>query len=287
MLSEYPLSVPPGAGWFLVIILLPLLFLSPVIWADLKRKPKAARAVMSVFLIGIVLLMVFLIIVSPVMTKAVIDDGELTVRTPPYATIRLEREEIRAAYVADWRETTELMPVVRTGGTAMGTYKTGHFRLENGADAVLMTATSRVLVLDVGSRFILVAPDNFDAFVQEFGERVMIPDPVPPADIAASTDVKPMRGLPVGTRLVFVFIGLALLGVGYLIRFKKMLWLLSGYDESRVKDKEAMARFGGNFAASIGLALILMQFLDIKVFIFFIIAIIPVGIFAVYKMNTL
>ncbi|MBG9546286.1 DUF3784 domain-containing protein [Cytobacillus firmus] len=54
----------------------------------------------------------------------------------------------------------------------------------------------------------------------------------------------------------FIVIGLILLILGYLIGVKKQTWLLSGFNQQRVSDKDKLAKLVGVYNIVMGLLLI-------------------------------
>ncbi|MBC7115350.1 MAG: hypothetical protein PWR13_1225 [Archaeoglobi archaeon] len=120
---------------------------------------------------GVLALCVYLLILAPLQTSVKVGEGFLELNIPPYASKKIEREEVLRAYVVDWKENESLKPVLRTGGVSFLSYKAGWFRLKNGASALLMTSSSRVLCLELEDELILIAPDNFEKFIDEVNNR--------------------------------------------------------------------------------------------------------------------
>jgi len=131
---------------------------------------------------------------------------------------------------------------------------------------------------------LLLAPDDFDAFFEEFEQRVVSLESAPLAELAVTALVE-VPGMPLIARIVFLAVGFFLILLGYLIRYKKMLFLLSGYDERKVKDKDALAYFAVNFVMLIGAAMFIVQFFNLPGIIIFGVAMIPLSVYAIYKMN--
>ena len=284
ILSTYPLSMPQEAAWLSSVILLVVLVAVPLVWWQTRGRSSAAAAVNVTVMAAVAVLIFYLTVIAPRQTGVAIGDGLLQVNTPPYARLEISRQEILAAYLADWQEVAALAPALRTGGAAIADYRTGNFRLRNGTGAVIMATGSRVLVLRLADLFVLLSPDDFDAFLEEFEQRVVSLEPVPLAELAATALVEP-PGMPLIARIVFLATGLLLILLGCLIRFRKMLFLLSGYDERKVKDKDALAYFAGNFVMLIGAAMLAVQFFDLRGIIIFGVTMIPLSIYAIYKMN--
>lgn len=287
MLTQYSLGMPQGAERVLYLLPVVLLVLSPLLWKEMKKKDRISRAIISVILAGVFMLVLYLSYFAPRLTKATIGDGFIEIRTPPAGNLRIERGEIKTAFIADWQEEASLQPIYRTFGSSIGSYKTGRFRLRSGDDALLMTNSSRVLVIQTGRVFALLAPDNFAAFIREFSERVTsvtsIPSDLPPV---SAEPVRP-PGMPGAVKAILILSGLLVFFLGWLVRFKKMLHLLSGYDERKVKDKDALARFAGNFVMLIGVSLAATVLFDARGIIIFSVALLPVSVWAIIKMNKL
>ncbi|MBS3982899.1 MAG: hypothetical protein KGZ41_03785, partial [Dethiobacter sp.] len=171
-MTTYPLSMPQEAAWLSSVILLVVLVAVPLVWWQTRGRSGAAAALAVTIMAAVAVLIFYLIVIAPRLTNVAVGDGLLQVNTPPYVRLEISRQEILAAYLADWQEVAALAPVLRTGGTAIADYRTGNFQLRNGAEAVIMATGSRVLVLRLAERFVLLAPDDFDAFLEEFAQRV-------------------------------------------------------------------------------------------------------------------
>ncbi|MCS3924781.1 DUF3784 domain-containing protein [Methanosalsum natronophilum] len=62
-------------------------------------------------------------------------------------------------------------------------------------------------------------------------------------------------------QLIFLFSGLMLIILGYLIAFKKKMCLISGYNENKVKNKHGLAKLVGYFTIILGLMTAIMPIL--------------------------
>lgn len=60
-----------------------------------------------------------------------------------------------------------------------------------------------------------------------------------------------------------IFIGVLLVGLAYLIGVKKMTWLLSGFNERRVKNKEKLAYILGLYNLFVGIMFLAGGFIPI------------------------
>lgn len=64
--------------------------------------------------------------------------------------------------------------------------------------------------------------------------------------------------------LNLLIIGLVFLLIGFLVGVKKYTWLLAGYNEKRVEDKEKLARLVGGTFALVGVGLLICGFIGLK-----------------------
>lgn len=62
--------------------------------------------------------------------------------------------------------------------------------------------------------------------------------------------------------LHLVFIGIIMFVLAYLVGVKKMTWLLSGYNQHRVRDKDKLAKIVGTYNFIAGVLFIAASFLD-------------------------
>lgn len=63
--------------------------------------------------------------------------------------------------------------------------------------------------------------------------------------------------------MILTVMGLIFIVMGYLVGVKKMVWLLAGYNQARVTDKNKLANLVGGTFALLGLAILLISFLSI------------------------
>jgi hypothetical protein len=98
--------------------------------------------------------------------------GSVRVQAPPYFDINITSSQIERAYVVnltDWNVSI----TARTGGTALGSFRSGYFKLSNGASAELLTTgqSNLVLVLNSGA-YVILGPEDFQAFLVAFDQSV-------------------------------------------------------------------------------------------------------------------
>lgn len=136
---------------------------------SLRRIPRSQRIAVSAFVVLVTLavggLGVFFL-AGELRTGVVVGD-QMVVETPPFASISVERSDIiRAHTVVDRAQEPDLTIAIRTNGTAMGSYLTGNFRLEDGRSAVLMLSGPACVVIELKDRVLLLAPDDLNGFVR-------------------------------------------------------------------------------------------------------------------------
>ncbi|WP_339176092.1 DUF3784 domain-containing protein [Solibacillus sp. FSL R5-0691] len=61
-----------------------------------------------------------------------------------------------------------------------------------------------------------------------------------------------------------VIIGVIFLVLGYLVGVKKLTWLLAGYNEKRVKDKNKLAVLVGGTFALLGIGIVISGFAGVQ-----------------------
>ncbi|WP_251552522.1 DUF3784 domain-containing protein [Neobacillus muris] len=60
----------------------------------------------------------------------------------------------------------------------------------------------------------------------------------------------------------FFMIGIILLVLAYLVGVKKQTWLLSGFNQRRVKDQDKLAKLVGFYNGLMGAAMLIAAFID-------------------------
>jgi|Deesub1362A_J573_1020465.scaffolds.fasta_scaffold00035_27 hypothetical protein len=119
---------------------------------------------------AVMVLWVYLSFIAPAQTRVVVGDA-LEVHTPPYARETVEQAEILGAFVVDWQDDQSFQPKRKINGAAFGGYRAGRFKLKNGSHAVIMAAGTKVLVIELEDKYLLLAPDDFDGLVAELNRR--------------------------------------------------------------------------------------------------------------------
>jgi hypothetical protein len=165
-LAEFYLTPPLGLvllDWgvlgFLVVTILVLAFRS-----------KGIQRLLGLVITGAVMAGWVYLSFIPAQPRVVVGEV-LEVHTPPYARVTAAPAEILGAFVVDWRDERSFRPKWRTGGVAFGGYRVGRFKLENGSPAVIMASGTKVLVIELEDKYLLLAPDDFDGLVAEVNRR--------------------------------------------------------------------------------------------------------------------
>jgi Domain of unknown function (DUF3784) len=60
----------------------------------------------------------------------------------------------------------------------------------------------------------------------------------------------------------FIVTGIILLALAFLIGVKKQTWILSGFNQRRVKDQDKLAKLVGGYNLVIGIAMLIAAFID-------------------------
>ncbi len=278
---------PPQSGTVLIIML--TLFLPPlmIVLGLLTQVKQRGQRIGTKIGLGLLLLFIplllYLTVLAPRQTHVAVSDGVIRVNPAPAAAFDVTGDRIVAAYIADWMETGEVAPVKRTAGSTSGSYRTGNFRIRNGSPAILVARGTRVLVLELDDRYVLLAPDDFELFVSDFNERVAQVVPTP-------AEIGPVTGKPMSPRMPLVFnlfmgfIGALTFVLGYLTRFnKKVFYALYPYDISKLQDMERNARYVGNFSMITGIAIIILQFFPPAYSLLILVVVLPGTIYGLCK----
>ncbi|RRN71356.1 DUF3784 domain-containing protein [Peribacillus simplex] len=61
---------------------------------------------------------------------------------------------------------------------------------------------------------------------------------------------------------IFAFSALVFLALAYFVGIKKQTWLLSGYNQQRVRDKDKLAKLVGSYSFIVAIAMAIGAFID-------------------------
>ncbi len=171
----YKISLNNSAGFISIgIILLFIVILGGRVYSYKKGNKNSKKDLFSIVIGGIVgVLVVCAIVVMPMLNGISIQNNMLKVKfMSAFTTREITGEDVLEARVIDLNEETEYKPVNRTFGMGIGNYKEGKFKLANGEFALVYINSDKVLFIELEEEYLIVAPDNFEEFVQDFNENI-------------------------------------------------------------------------------------------------------------------
>ncbi|KQY51846.1 PH domain-containing protein [Lysobacter sp. Root494] len=142
MIREFAVPAPDARKMWLL--------LGPVLLAAVVGIGIAAREQpRAMFLFPLLLLPALLLVAKFRRSRVLLRDGELVVQAGLNShRVPLDALDLEHARIVDLAERTELRPMLKTFGTSLPGYRSGHFRLRDLSRAfVLLTGARRVLVL--------------------------------------------------------------------------------------------------------------------------------------------
>ena len=148
---------------------LPTIIILILLYKEGYRSKKS----IATFVFLTVFAFVFTIIYWHYQTNIEIDMGKLIINVPPYTTKVIEKEDIVRAFVVDCNINSSYSPTLRTGGTGWGSYKTGWFKLSNGASALLVTSRAENICIETKEGYyILLNLGDFELFKETFYKNI-------------------------------------------------------------------------------------------------------------------
>ncbi len=138
----------------------------------LKKKLEAWKKLLSIGAVAVVCV-VFAVLV--LRTSHVVVDGQ-GISSDGYGKHSISWTDVsRAVAVSDLASSPYAIGMRMGGISGLGDYKTGWFRLANGARALVTTTlTDRALVIEAGGGTYVFGPQDFDAFVAEVAKHVNV-----------------------------------------------------------------------------------------------------------------
>ncbi|RIE16239.1 PH domain-containing protein [Candidatus Cryosericum septentrionale] len=166
---RFGLSLTDGAVFMAALSIGVPVLICLVTLVSLRSIPRSQRIAVSAFVACVTLFVgalgVFFLVAE--LRAGVVVGDQMVVEIPPFASVSVERADIRRAHsVADRAQEPDLAIAVRTNGTAVGSYLLGNFRLEDGRSAVLMLSGPACVVIELKDRVLMLAPDDLDGFVR-------------------------------------------------------------------------------------------------------------------------
>jgi hypothetical protein len=144
-----------------------------IIWCLLYSKDKRTKYVALIINSGIIILFSFLLITAT-QTKVVVKEDYIKVNALPYSMEIINKEQIVRAFVEHLDDNNNLNPVYKTNGARVSSYKTGHYKLNNGNKAIVMLNSNKALYIELkDNRFIILAPDDFEGFIKAVDNKII------------------------------------------------------------------------------------------------------------------
>lgn len=171
----YKVSMVGKGSYISIIILVALFILSIQRIVSYKRGQAKNKndLIAMIVSIGVTILITIMLFIIPSTNKITIKDNELTARFgSAFTKIEIISEDIIEARIIDWNNEKEYEPITRNIGTSTGDFKEGKFTLRNGSRSLIYTNTSKVLLIKLEDRFVLLGPDDFDGFIQDFNNEI-------------------------------------------------------------------------------------------------------------------
>jgi len=109
-----------------------------------------------------ILLIMYLLVLSPLKTRIVLSYEEIEIIAPPYARERIKKGNVKRVYLAKLKG--NLKPLVRWGGTSFRSYKVGWFRLRGSKLALIVACRTDVVCFELEDRLVLLSPNDFNSF---------------------------------------------------------------------------------------------------------------------------
>jgi hypothetical protein len=137
----------------------------------LRRQVTMVRRIVSIAIVVVVCGVILLVAYRP---RHLLVDGQ-GLRIGTAANQSLDWSAVTGAHLVPDLGSSPWALVARTGGTSMGEYQSGWFKLRNGASAyVLMEAGSAAVVVEGDGKTFVYAPKDFAAFADEVAKHVAL-----------------------------------------------------------------------------------------------------------------
>lgn len=149
-----------------------ILALLIIVFVFLKTKDKMSRYV-TTFVCGGIMIIFGVLTIMSYSSKVDVGKDEIRINLPPYAKESIKKDEIVKAYVAYIDSNKNVKLTFKENGAATSKYKVGRFTLANGKRAVVMTARSKVLVLETNEKSYLLSPNDYEEFVRTINENII------------------------------------------------------------------------------------------------------------------
>jgi hypothetical protein len=157
---------PPS---FLLLILAGVVGIA--LFSLLRRQVTAVRRAVSIAIVIVVCGAVLLVAYRP--RHLVVDDQGVRIGTTANQSVAWS--EVSAARLVSDLGSSPWAPATRTAGTSIGAFRSGWFRLNNGASAyILMEAGNAAVIVEGAGKTFVYAPKNLAAFADEVAKHVSL-----------------------------------------------------------------------------------------------------------------
>jgi hypothetical protein len=171
----YPVTIDWTQGWFMLAVLAVVLVyvVIRIVWV-VKKKERTRKDISDVtIMIVVMILLGGLLLGMGRISGITLKDGILKARfLTGFKTVEITQDEIQDIRVVDWAQDTAYRPSRRTMGTAIGSYLEGRFTLNNGQSALLLTRSSKVILLDTSEGLLMLGPDELEKFQKDLDAQM-------------------------------------------------------------------------------------------------------------------
>lgn len=166
----YPVTIDWTQGWFMAVVLAVVLIyvVIRIVWV-VKKKERTRKDISDVSIMVVVMILLGgLLLGMGRISTITLKDGVLKARFfTGFKTVEITQDEIRDMQLVDWTQDTAYRPSRRTMGTAIGSYLEGRFTLNNGQSALLLTRSTKVILLDTTDGLLMLGPDELEKFQKD------------------------------------------------------------------------------------------------------------------------
>lgn len=154
---------------FLIVLLLGKSLYTLKVFPELKKK--SIREIIVGSLVFLIVLGLF--VVTPLLSRIRISEGELDLRLATgFINLSLTSKDIISAQVVELTPESEFFINDKVIGTATRDYHEGVFKLNNQTEAAVLLNGNQALLIKSIEKTLLLGPDHFEAFVNDFSENI-------------------------------------------------------------------------------------------------------------------
>lgn len=161
---------------FFALLALMALLLGKSIYT-LKAFPDLKKKSIKEIIIGSLVLLIILgiFVITPLISGVKISQDQLNVRLATgFTFLSIPKTDILSAQVVDLSPESEFSVGSKVVGTSTRDYHEGLFKLNNNIEAGLLVNGKQALFIETPDQNLLLGPDHFDAFVQDFSDTLFL-----------------------------------------------------------------------------------------------------------------